>query len=75
MTWLGDQTPKVSNAKETKLKEKRAKLVEELKALKTKGPAGRFDHNKRQHQEDLLAICHEIEKCNRKMGIPSGSFE
>lgn len=75
MTWLGDTTPKISEKQEKQLKEKRAKLVEDLKALKAKGPSGRFDHNKRQHQEDLLNICRDIEKCNRKMGIPPGSFE
>lgn len=74
MTWLGDQTQRVSDTDKEKLTAKRTALVEKLKKIQAAGPAGKFAHNVRHHQEDMLDVCSEIKKLNKKLGLPLDSI-
>lgn len=70
MTWLGNPDAKPTDTKRDAMLKKREGLVEKLKQLKDKGPAGRMAHHVRFHQEDMTKLAKEITSIDSKLGRP-----
>ena len=70
MTWLGDENSKVSGNKKDKMLATRAALVEQIKALQAKGPAGKHPHQVKFHKEDITALALKVTKIDKALGRP-----
>lgn len=69
MTWLGDPAKKMTPARKAKFEADRALLVRQIEDLGKVNPANfRYDHQRRQHQEDLTALAKEVTKIDNKLG-------
>lgn len=74
MTWLGDPKAKISDTARDKLLATRANLEKQIKELSAKGPAGRYPHQIRHHQEDILKLANQMTKIDQRLGRPVDRF-